>query len=110
MKFTGKIRKDSIWGKKVKFPGSFLGSSSHLVDETENLRSGDTRAAAAAKCVVLASSRVQPDETSAPRTVLSSSSQARQATRAKMQENDFVASCEAVLVSEPIVLAIRLSE
>ena len=109
MKLTGKIRKDSIWGKKVKFPGSFLGSS-HLVDETENLRSGDTRAAAAAKCVVLASSRVQPDETSAPRTVLSSSSQARQGTRAKMQENDFVASCEAILVSEPIVLGIRLSE
>ena len=108
MKLTRKIRKDSIWGKKVKFPGSFLGSS-HLVDETENLRSGDTRAAAAAKCVVLASSRVQPDETSAPRTVLSSS-QARQATRAKMQENDFVASCEAILVSEPIVLGIRLSE
>ena len=38
MKLIGKIRKDSIWGKKVKFPGSFLGSSSHLVDETENLR------------------------------------------------------------------------
>ena len=37
MKLTGKIRRDSIWGKKVKFPGSFLGSS-HLVDETENLR------------------------------------------------------------------------